>query len=174
MSDLKVNGRLIVDNFYKKFEAMYPYLNPALFYPSEIGGGEVNTGDTIANARARATRQDLVGYTATGEFELDVSEKIKIKSFQADFETHFKIKCYLNCRMPHKTLLGFGKTEYKWTAVGSTDFAEMTLGEANAALEKIGAQKVSDTRTKGNDLGDKFLSTDDKFTSLINNKNNKK
>lgn len=170
MSELKVNGRLIVDNFYKKFEAMYPYLNPALFYPNEVGGGEVDTKATIANARARAIRQDIHGYTATGEADIDVSDKVKIKTFQAAFEEHFKVKCFVNCRMPHKTLLGFGKTEYKWTAIGTTDFAEMTLGEANAALEKIGAQKVLETRTTGNDLGDKFLTTDNKFSSLKNNK----
>ena len=53
MSNLKLNGRLIVDNFYKKFEALYPCLNPALFYPKVIGGGEVDTASTIANARAK-------------------------------------------------------------------------------------------------------------------------
>ncbi len=33
MADLKISGRTKVDSFYKKFENMYPYLNPALFYP---------------------------------------------------------------------------------------------------------------------------------------------
>jgi hypothetical protein len=157
MDKLNVNGRLIVDNFYKKFEAIYPFLNPALFYPNEIGGGEVDTKSTIANARARSIRQDLKGYTKTGESEIVISSNISIKKFQTEIKKHFKVECFINCRLPKKKILGMGKKEYEWVAIGNTKYCEMTLGEANKALEKDGAEKVTETRTKGNNLGNKFL-----------------
>ena len=157
MSTLKVNGRLIVDNFYKKFEKMYPYLNPALFYPKEIGGGEVDTSSTIANARGRSLRQDINGYSSSGQAEINIMDDMKVKLFQKEMEEHFKIKCNINCRMPEKKFFGLGKTEFKWTAVSSTDFSEMTLGEANEALKKIGAEEVTKIRTEGKNLGDKYL-----------------
>ena len=96
MAELKINGRLIVDNFYKKFEAIYPYLNPALFYPKEIGGGEVDTSSTLANARGRSLRQDINGYTSTGQAEINVIGEMKIKDFQTEFENLFKVKCAIN------------------------------------------------------------------------------
>jgi hypothetical protein len=157
MAELKINGRLIVDNFYKKFEAIYPYLNPALFYPKEIGGGEVDTSSTIANARARSVRQDKKGYTATGESEVNITSDTPLKKFQEEIEKNFLVKCYINCRPAEKKLFGLGKTEHKWVAIGNSKYANMTLGEANAQLEKDGAQKVTQVRTKGNNLGDKFL-----------------
>lgn len=157
MANLKVNGRLIVDNFYKKFEALYPYLNPALFYPKAIGGGEVDTKSTIANARGRSNRQDKKGYTSTGEAEINITDNTKIKDFQKEITKHFLVDCYVQCRPAEKKLLGLGKSEYKWTAIGSTKYADMTLGEANAQLEKDGAQKVTAIRTKGNNLGNKYL-----------------
>jgi len=46
----------------------------------------------------------------------------------------------------------------------------LSLGEANAALEKIGAEMVTAVRTKGNNLGDKYLGDDNKFDALKNNK----
>lgn len=157
MSNLKVNGRLIVDNFYKKFEKLYPYLNPALFYPKAIGGGEVDTSSTIANARARSIRQDKKGYTSTGEAEININEDTKIKDFQNEIKEHFSVECYVQCRLAEKKYFGLGRSEYKWTVIRNTKYAEMTLGEANSHLEKDGAQKVTETRTKGNDLGDKYL-----------------
>jgi hypothetical protein len=157
MSQIKVNGRLIVDNFYKKFENLYPYLNPALFYPKEIGGGEVDTSSTIANARARSIRQDKHGYTSTGEAELNVSPDTPLKKFQEDMERIFKVRCSINCRPGEKKMLGLGKTEYKWTAVGNTKYASLTIGEANKQLEKDGAQKVTEVRTKGTNLGSNYL-----------------
>lgn len=157
MAQLKVNGRLIVDNFYKKFESLYPFLNPALFYPKEIGGGEADTSSTIANARARSVRQDKKGYTATGEAEINVTPETKIKTFQKEIEKYFLVNCYIQCRPAEKKLFGLGKTDYKWTAIGSTKYADMTLGEANNQLEKDGAQKVTEIRTKGKNLGDKYL-----------------
>jgi len=157
MTELKINGRLIVDNFYKKFEALYPFLNPALFYPESIGGGEVDTSSTIANARARSIRQDKKGYTPSGEAEINITAKMKVKLFQKEMEKHFSVKCYIQCRPAEKKLLGLGKTEYKWTAIGNTKYADMTLGEANSQLEKDGAQKVTEIRTKGNNLGNKYL-----------------
>lgn len=157
MAELKINGRLIVDNFYKKFEAIYPYLNPALFYPKEIGGGEVDTSSTLANARGRSLRQDINGYTSTGQAEINVIGEMRIKDFQTEFENLFKVKCAINCRMPNKKFFGLGKTEFKWAAVVNTEFGKMNLHEANAALENHGAQKVTEVRTKGNNLGDKFL-----------------
>ena len=157
MENLKVNGRLIVDNFYKKFEALYPYLNPAWFYPKDIGGGEVDTASTIANARGRSIRQDKNGYTPTGESEITINPNTKIKDFQNDIKKHFLVACSVNCRPPQKKFLGLGKPEYKWTAIGNTKYADLTLGEANAQLEKDGAQKVTEIRTKGNNLGSKYL-----------------
>jgi hypothetical protein len=157
MAQLKVNGRLIVDNFYKKFEALYPYLNPALFYPKDIGGGEVDTSSTIANARARSVRQDKKGYTATGETEVSVTPDTPLEKFQEEMQKNFLVKCNINCRPAEKKLFGLGKTEYKWTAIGNTKYSNLTLGEANSQLEKDGAQKVTEIRTKGNDLGDKYL-----------------
>jgi hypothetical protein len=157
MANLKVNGRLIVDNFYKKFEALYPYLNPALFYPKSIGGGEVDTASTIANARARSIRQDKVGYTSTGEAEVNISNETKIKDFQKEIKKHFLVECCVNCRPAEKKFLGLGKTEYKWKAIGTTKYADMTLAEANAQLEKDGAQKVNEIRTKGKNLGTQYL-----------------
>ena len=157
MSNLKLNGRLIVDNFYKKFEALYPCLNPALFYPKVIGGGEVDTASTIANARARSIRQDKKGYTSTGESEISITPDTKIKDFQKEINKHFLVECFVQCRPAEKKLLGLGKTEYKWTAIGNTKYADMTLGDANAKLEKDGAQKVTEIRTKGNNLGNKYL-----------------
>jgi hypothetical protein len=50
-----------------------------------------------------------------------------------------------------------GKTEYKWKAIGTTKYADMTLAEANAQLEKDGAQKVNEIRTKGKNLGTQYL-----------------
>lgn len=157
MAELKVSGRLIVDNFYKKFETLYPYLNPALFYPKDIGGGEVDTTSTIANARARSIRQDKKGYTPTGEAEISVNPLLKVSTFQKEIEKHFSVKCVMQCRAPQKTFFGLGKTEYKWTAINSTKYADMTLAEANKQLEKDGAEKVTEVRTKGNDLGSKYL-----------------
>lgn len=157
MAQLKVNGRLIVDNFYKKFEAMYPYLNPALFYPKEIGGGEVDTSSTIANARARSIRQDKKGYTATGESEINVSPDTTLKKFQDEMKKNFHVVCSINCRPAQKKLLGLGKPEYKWTAIGSTKYGSMTIGEANKQLEKDGAQKVTEVRTQGTNLGSRYL-----------------
>lgn len=156
MENLKVNGRLKVDSFYKKFEAIYPYLNPALFYPSSIGGGEVDTSSTIANARARSVRQDLKGYTSTGSAEISVTPETKIKDFQSAIEKHFLVKCYVQCRPPKKNV-DSGKITYGWQATGNTKYAGMTLGAANELLKKDGAQKVTQTRTKGNNLGDKYL-----------------
>ena len=157
MAELKISGRLIVDNFYKKFEALYPYLNPALFYPNEIGGGEVDTKSTIANARARAIRQDKTGYTATGEVGINLSPSTSLKVFQTEMQKHFKVTCNINCRLAEKKIFGIGKKSFKWTAIGGTKYNGMTLGAANAALEKDGAQKVTEVRTKGKNLGDKYL-----------------
>lgn len=157
MSQLKVNGRLIVDNFYKKFEAIYPYLNPALFYPSSIGGGEVDTSSTIANARARSVRQDKKGYTSSGEAEINITPDTKLKKFQQDMKKNFFVECYIQCRLADNKPQDAGKKVYKWNAIGNTKYAEMTLGEANAQLEKDGAEKVTAVRTKGNDLGNKYL-----------------
>lgn len=157
MANLKVNGRLIVDNFYKKFEALYPYLNPAFFYPKAIGGGEVDTSLTIANARARSIRQDLKGYTSTDEADMDISPNTKIKDFQSEINKNFHIVCSVQCRLGEKKFLGLGKTEYKWTAIGNTKYASMTLGEANEQLKRDGAQPVTEIRTKGNNLGNRYL-----------------
>jgi hypothetical protein len=148
MTHLKVSGRLIVDNFYKKFEALYPYLNPALFYPDSIGGGEVDTAATIANARARSVRQDLKGYTATGEAEVSVTPQTTIREFRESIEKHFGVRCIMQCRPA---------PEFKWTAIGNTKYKDMTLGDANALLEKDKAQPVGAVRTKGKNLGSQYL-----------------
>jgi len=157
MSVLKVNGRLIVDNFYKKFETLYPYLNPALFYPDAIGGGEVDTSSTIANARGRSVRQDKNGYSTSGEIEVNITPDTEVRVFQKEMEKQFSVKCYVQCRPAEKKLFGLGKTTFKWTAIGNTKYGNMTLGKANAELQKDGAQKVTGVRTKGNNLGDKYL-----------------
>jgi hypothetical protein len=148
MNQLKVSGRLIVDNFYKKFEALYPYLNPALFYPDAIGGGEVDTAATIANARARSVRQDLKGYTPTGEAEVSVTPQTTIREFQEAIEKHFGVRCIMQCRPG---------PEYKWKAINGTRYKDMTLGEANLQLERDKAQPVGAVRTKGKNLGSQYL-----------------
>lgn len=148
MNQLKVNGRLKVDNFYKKFEALYPYLNPALFYPDAIGGGEVDTAATIANARARSIRQDLKGYTPSGEAEINISPGTTIRAFSKEMETKFCVRCVVQCRPA---------PDFKWTAIGNTKYKDMTLGAANAQLEKDKAQPVGMVRTKGTNLGTRYL-----------------
>jgi hypothetical protein len=157
MDVIRLNGRITVDNFYKKFEAMYPFLNPALFYPETIGGGEVDTSSTIANARARSLRQDIVGYSSTLGAEIDITPDTLISTLQSEIEKQFGICCYINCRIQAKGLFGLFKGDYQWQALDNTPCKNMTLGEANAHLQKNGAQEVSRFRTNGKDLGKQFL-----------------
>lgn len=157
MDVIRLNGRIIVDNFYKKFEAMYPFLNPALFYPTAIGGGEVDTTSTIANARARSIRQDIIGYSPTQGAEIDITPDTLISTLQAEIEKQFGIRCHINCRIQEKGLFGLFKGDYSWQALDNTPYKNMTLGEANAQLQKNGAQEVSHFRTSGKNLGKQFL-----------------
>ena len=77
---------------------MYPFLNPALFYPTAIGGGEVDTTSTIANARARSMRQDIIGYSPTQGAEIDITPDTLISTLQSEIEKQFGIRCHINCR----------------------------------------------------------------------------
>jgi hypothetical protein len=143
MSNLKVSGSLIVDKFYKKYEAVYPYLNPALFYPQSIGGREVDTSATIGKARGRSGSQNRKGYTATGAADISVTPNTTIKQFKVVLEKHFSVVCVLHSRPA---------PEFKWTAVGAAKYKDMTLGEANSQSEKNRAQQVGAVRTKGRNL----------------------
>mgnify|MGYP006118178965 CR=1 FL=1 len=151
MADLKISGRTKVDSFYKKFENMYPYLNPALFYPKDIGGGEVNTASTIANARGKALRQDLNGYTPSGESNINVVPSMSLTKFQNEITKSFHIVCSVNCRIADE------KGKVSWKAIGSTKYGKMTIGDANAALQKDNAEKVTEERTKGTNTGSTYL-----------------
>lgn len=123
MSDIVINGRIKIKSFQADFIKRFPYLVPTLV---DKKGTRLDNDYTIAHANS----------TVHGEYkpikvdDFSINGNLFIGTLEDRFEENFGIPCEIVYRLNGR----------HYTTKGKYD--KMSISEANANLEKVGAEKI--------------------------------
>ena len=123
MSDIKINGRIKIKSFQTDFIKHYPYLVPTLINKEKT---RLDNDYTIAKANTVVNGE----YSPIKVNELSINGNLHVGTLEDRFQSNFGIPCEVIFRKGGKHYVTKGK------------YDNMSISEANAALQKEGAEKI--------------------------------